>query len=566
MPELSVHKKQYVIVNIWTSDRNKALPGPNVGHISFTTSTGHGSLWPGGVQVAIPYKRNTTKQGKVKFFASAPDYVEDYEQDCMRETISESGEYEFRLMGYELCLLTEEESIEKKTIEENKIYMELINAYSPSLMQKNVALVKGSLYFELLEDGSLSYTAITPSNQRVEGSLNKETIENISSELASLEAPLNETKLELIKAFYPEIVDMMSEAHRELIANLLIQYTVKAPSGQVVKAIIQDDIQLKNGRKLVDVLFERVDANVLQTFLPYILEITSQRGHTRTDLQAPVIESRKIYFDLTEDGSLLYVVKSSKETVRGSIDKSELIKINQQLANLTAPLTLSQLALLERFKPEILNLTAQKGHTKEVRFRPAYRGMALLPGEVFYRFDSTDNTYQPVTEVPPHYLPQYSFFAVKLLHANFRVVLYSLNAEKVNQKFKALQQPDAVIGWTMQGSNLFTRNYRNETTESCASLAFRCLESGGFYSALKSKTSSQTSSIVTPDDLLRHVVAYKEKELQSCPESASWETDGIDISSFENAKVAYGKEGLNANAEDDIIPSLMPTIPRCVVQ
>ncbi|WP_133135479.1 hypothetical protein [Legionella rowbothamii] len=179
----------------------------------------------------------------------------------------------------------------------------------------------------------------------------------------------------------------------------------------------------------------------------------------------------------------------------------------------------------------------------------------MLPGEVLYRFDSTDNTYQPVAEVPPHYLPQYSFFAVKLLHANPRGVLYSLDVEG-----------DVVIGWTMQGSNLFTRNYRNETTESFASLAFRCLAAGGFYSALKSKASSQTSSIVTPDDLLRHVVAYKEKELQSCPESASWETDGMDISSFENAKVAYEKEGLNANAEDDIISSLMPTIPRCVVQ
>ncbi|MDR3501437.1 MAG: hypothetical protein P4L79_02540 [Legionella sp.] len=561
MPELSVHKKQYVIINIWTSDRNKALPGANVGHISFTTSRGHGSLWPGGAQVAVPYKRNALKQERVKFFASAPDYVDDYEQDCMRETISESGAYEFCLLGYELCWLEE-----GAQIEENKIYIKLINAYTPSLMQKNAGLVNGSLYFALLEDGSLSYTAITPSNQKIVGSLDKETIESISPELALLEAPLNEIQLEQINVFYPEIVEKMPEAHQELIAHLYIQYTVKAPSGEVVNATIQDDIQLKSGRTLVDVLNERVDVNEMQTFLPYMLEITSKRGHTRTELQEPVIESRKIYFDLTEEGSLLYAVKSSKETVRGCIDKSELIKINQQLANLTAPLTLGQLALLERFTPEILNLTAQKGHTKEVRFRPAYRGMPLLPGEVFYRFDSVDNTYHSVTEVPPHYPPQYSFFAVKLLHANFRVVLYSLNVEKVNEEFEALQRPGAVIGWVMQGSNLFTRNDYVDAAESCASLAFRCLKAGGFYSILQSKTSSQTSSIVTPDDLLRQVVAYKEKELKSCSESYSWETNGVDISSFENAKVAYGNKGLNANAEDDILPSLMPTIPRCNIQ
>ncbi|WP_133135469.1 hypothetical protein [Legionella rowbothamii] len=560
MPELSVHKKQYVIINIWTSDRNKALPGANVGHMSFTTSTGHGSLWPGDAQVAIPYKKKASRGGQSKFFASAPNYLEDYEQDCMRETISESGEYEFCLMGYELCWLEEE-----ALIEENKLYIEFINAYSPALMRNNVDLVKGSLYFDLLEDGSLSYTALTPSNQRIVGSIDKEIIESISSELALLKAPLNEIQLEHIQAFYPDIISMMPEAHQELFANLLIQYTVKAPSGQVVKATIPD-IQLENGRKLVGVLYEGVDANEMQTFLPDMLEITSKRGHTRTDSHDSVIESRKIYFDLTEEGSLLYAVKSSKETVRGSIDKSELIKINPQLGNLTAPLTKNQLALLQRFTPEILNLTAQKGHTKEVRFRPAYRGMTLLAGEVFYRFDSADNTYHAVTEVPPHYPPQYSFFAVKLLHANFRVVLYSLDDEKVDQKFEALRLPGAVVGWTMQGSNLFTRNYSNETTENCASLGFRCLEAGGFYSVLKSNTSSQTSSIVTPDDLLRHVVAYKEKELKSCPESSSWETKGVDISSFENAKIAYEKEGLNANAEDDIMPSFMPTIPRCVLQ
>ena len=139
---------------------------------------------------------------------------------------------------------------------------------------------------------------------------------------------------------------MMPEPPQELLANLLIQYTVKAPSGKIVKAIISDDILLENCRTVVDVLLEGVYANEMQTFLPEILAITSQRGHTRTSPQDSVIESRKIYFELTEEGSLLYAVKSSEETVRGSIDKSELIKINQQLANLTAPLTLSQLVLL----------------------------------------------------------------------------------------------------------------------------------------------------------------------------------------------------------------------------
>lgn len=169
---------------------------------------------------------------------------------------------------------------------------------------------------------------------------------------------------------------------------------------------------------------------------------------------------------------------------------------------------------------------------------------------------------------PLHFPPDYSFSAVKLVHAPFRVVLYSLDVAGINAKFKALQRPEAVLGWTMQGSNLFTRNYNHKTTESCASLAYRCLEASGFYSALKSTASSQTSSIVTPDDLLRHVVAYKEKELQSGPESYFWETNGVDVSSFEQAKEAYANAGLNANAEDDLIPSLIPSVPRwgCIIQ
>jgi hypothetical protein len=44
---MAVYEDQYVIINIWTNSRNKALPGGSkIGHISITIPDTHISLWP----------------------------------------------------------------------------------------------------------------------------------------------------------------------------------------------------------------------------------------------------------------------------------------------------------------------------------------------------------------------------------------------------------------------------------------------------------------------------------------------------------------------------------------
>lgn len=64
-----------VIVNIWTSEKNKRLPGANVGHVSIETHQKYMSLWPAfGVRKITEYFESRPK----KFFMQ-------YVMDCITE-------------------------------------------------------------------------------------------------------------------------------------------------------------------------------------------------------------------------------------------------------------------------------------------------------------------------------------------------------------------------------------------------------------------------------------------------------------------------------------------------
>ena len=76
---------------------------------------------------------------------------------------------------------------------------------------------------------------------------------------------------------------------------------------------------------------------------------------------------------------------------------------------------------------------------------------------------------------------------------------------------------------------------------------------------------SQTSSAVDPEDLLRHIVAAKDKELKENPQTADWVVEGVDETSLENIKEAYREKGLNASAEDDFLPGIKPA-GFCILQ
>ena len=149
--------------------------------------------------------------------------------------------------------------------------------------------------------------------------------------------------------------------------------------------------------------------------------------------------------------------------------------------------------------------------------RPLTYGGVLQEGEVLCRLDITTNAIEVWAEEIPLYGPtQYRFAAVQLVQANVRMVLYSLNIEKIEHEFERLKT--TVSGWSMAGSNMLTRTGCTETAENCASLVFRCLNAGGLSSSIATRLSSTTSSAVTPDDLLRCIVALKETELDEYPE------------------------------------------------
>ncbi len=179
-------------------------------------------------------------------------------------------------------------------------------------------------------------------------------------------------------------------------------------------------------------------------------------------------------------------------------------------------------------------------------------GATLEEGEKPYRYDSATGFWEHVDSVPRASKDQY--FKIKPLEANFRMALYSVDSQKVVDAFNELKH--STKGWSLIGSNVLSRSIGEKANESCSSLVYRCLAAGGLYNGLKSTLSSQTCCAVDPEDLLRHVVAAKEKELIEYPKTVDWFVEGVKENAIDKVKKAYSEKGLNANVEDDLIPGL----------
>lgn len=175
----------------------------------------------------------------------------------------------------------------------------------------------------------------------------------------------------------------------------------------------------------------------------------------------------------------------------------------------------------------------------------------LQNDEKAYRLNKEKGLWEHVSSVPK--ASDDAFYAITPVQADFRMALYSLDVDKIEEEFALLQS--SVTGWKLTGSS-FLRCIQKGTAESCASLVYRCLKAGGFYNNLISGLSCQTSSSIDPEDLLRHVVAAKEKELIDYPQTADWIVEGVEDISIDRVKKAYSEKGLNANAEEDLIPGL----------
>lgn len=113
--------------------------------------------------------------------------------------------------------------------------------------------------------------------------------------------------------------------------------------------------------------------------------------------------------------------------------------------------------------------------------------------------------------------------AVRLIKAQVRLVLYTLDVEKIITSFRELK--NNIGGWRLIGSNFLTRNFSTKTVENCASLAYRCLKAGGLYEELPVTHSSQASSVTTPDLLIKHVMDYKALELKVYSGTGEWKCE-----------------------------------------
>ncbi|EFA77890.1 hypothetical protein PPL_09390 [Heterostelium album PN500] len=101
-------------------------------------------------------------------------------------------------------------------------------------------------------------------------------------------------------------------------------------------------------------------------------------------------------------------------------------------------------------------------------------------------------------------------------NAEVVVTLYSLDASKLEHRFEHYKK--TLKGWTLAAGTFF-RN--DEKAESCASLAFRLLESAGLRDLVNEvhHSSITASSAVTPDLIARLVVLAKKAELSKFPET-----------------------------------------------
>ena len=91
----------YVMVNIWTSASNKALPGANVGHISIQTADKYISLWPGAREVnisshSLQFHKRVKRKINNYFEVRKSNFKQDYLADCISEAISEGNYREIK--------------------------------------------------------------------------------------------------------------------------------------------------------------------------------------------------------------------------------------------------------------------------------------------------------------------------------------------------------------------------------------------------------------------------------------------------------------------------------------
>lgn len=159
-----------------------------------------------------------------------------------------------------------------------------------------------------------------------------------------------------------------------------------------------------------------------------------------------------------------------------------------------------------------------------------------LTGEVPYVVNMSNGKADIIYEQPSALEKNCYIMAVRPINANVRIVVYRLRLDRIESEFNSLN-PKA---WRLIGSNLLTRLIDEKSPENCSSLAYRLLKAGGLYLKVDELSSSDNSSIVTPDDLVKHIILYKEKELALAPETSKlYKSVCPDESNVEELRKAY---------------------------
>lgn len=157
-------------------------------------------------------------------------------------------------------------------------------------------------------------------------------------------------------------------------------------------------------------------------------------------------------------------------------------------------------------------------------------------GEVPYVVNMSNGKADITHEQPSVLEKNCCIMAIKPINANVRIVVYRLRLDRIESEFNSLN-PKA---WRLIGSNLWTRLIDEKSPENCSSLAYRLLKAGGLYIKVDELSSSDNSSIVTPDDLVKHMILYKEKELALAPETSKlYKSICPDETNVEELRKAY---------------------------
>lgn len=173
----------------------------------------------------------------------------------------------------------------------------------------------------------------------------------------------------------------------------------------------------------------------------------------------------------------------------------------------------------------------QQNYEKDCLFEAVSRGLyreidninECSSDETAYRVNVKLSTFVRLVQQPIKVRLEEKLWAIKLVPANFRMVIYSISTEHAKIGFNRLISPDRYSGWSVAGSNLLTRNLDSsgEIDTKCISIVNDCLKSAGLW-----LLDHELSSTSTLDGLVLGIVNTKLSDQVRARDK--WKVQGVD--------------------------------------